>query len=393
MTQATVLLPYLGRWDQFRKSRFHQIAERLAKKGFEIHVIQAPKTDSEEITFKTREIETPDGVVLHEADLQRSIWDSSLSNKVIKKGYYGIGVFSQVRNLISKHSVDILWIYNLPHFFLSYISSVPVIFDYVDDYVAMLNSEMPILDNKISKRTEYYLFSYILKNSDLVFSISHELKSKVHQMVGNSPPCVILPNGVDSTIFPVSSYVDPPELHEPPTVGFVGSFEYFIDFDMILKAANKRPEINFLLVGDGRRYEYVEREVREKDLNNVILTGLVESHEVPDYIRQMDICINTFKPTPVSHSAVPLKLFEYLSLRRPVISTSLREVQTIDQEFLYYADTTNELVSEIDEILADYESAVGKTSKAKDMISETYNWENIADRFMKSLSSEELVNL
>lgn len=382
--ESTFLLPYLGRWDQFRKSRFHQITERLAANGHVVHVIQAPVTESEEVTFSRRSIALPDNVVLHDAELRPGIWNSRLANKVLQKGYYGIGVRKQVRRLIKSEDVDVLWLYNLPHYPLAKFDSVPIVFDVVDDYIAMLNSELPGPTLKSVESLQRWAFARLLSRSDLITVISHELRDEVREMVGESPPAVIVPNGVDTELFELRRRpeTDP---REPPVVGFVGSFEYFIDFDLVLDAAATLPDVQFLLVGDGREHEHVQRQCAERGLDNVELPGLVESEEVPEYIRRMDVCLNTFERVPLAHSAVPLKLFEYLSQGRPVISTRINEVQRIDEDFLYYADTQPELVSAIETILSDYDAAIDRTSRAIDLIETEYNWDVIAESFERAV--------
>lgn len=380
MADVTLLLPYLGRWDQFRKSRFHQISERLAANDHTIHVIQAPATDSDEVTFSRRSINLPENLILHNAELHDRIWNARMTNKVLQKGYYGIGVRKQVHRLISEEDIDILWLYNLPHYLLAKIDSIPIVFDVVDDYIAMLNSEINVPTPDPVQSLELFAFARLLNRCDLVTVISHELRDDIVNMIGELPPSIIIPNGVDTDLFNLQQ--DPRAIpQDQPVVGFVGSFEYFIDFDLILDAAAALPDVNFLLVGDGREYDYVKGQCAERNLQNVELPGLVESSEVPAYINRMDICLNTFERIPLAHSAVPLKLFEYLSQGRPVISTRIHEVQRIDEDFLHYADTKAELVDTIKKILADYEVAVQRTKRAVDIIEETYNWDAIADSF------------
>lgn len=381
MSSTRLLLPYLGRWKQFRKSRFHQIAERLVEREFEVHILQTPETQSEEVLFREREIQTPEDLYLHDAELSRRVWNNSLTNKVLQKGYYGVGTVPQVRSLVREYDIDALWLYNLPHYLLAARADVPILFDYVDDYVAMLNTELGTTGNALLRCVENAFFSQILTNADLVFSVSQELKQTVSELSPNTP-CEVLPNGVDSQIFPVTESVDKPALHDPVTVGFVGSFEYFIDFDLILQAANRLPEVRFLLVGDGREFDRVEHLVDVWGIDNVELPGLVDSEDVPEYIEQMDICLNTFKKSRVAHSAVPLKLFEYLSMARPVVSTSIREVKRIDSDYLYYADSSEELAARIESIVSDYEAAVSRSLEAKELVREEYNWDVIADDFV-----------
>lgn len=383
MSKPTLLLPYLGRWDQFSKSRFHQIADRLAEMGVEIHVIQTPPLESEEITFKTREIDLPDNLYLHEAHLSPCLWNTQYMNKVLRKGYYGVGVRNQVNDLIIKHDVDALWLYNLPHLPLVNID-IPIVFDIADDYIAMLNNEISFLGGPTTKFLEKIAFKQLLLRVDLITVISHELEEQAESLVGTKVPTIVVPNGVDTTVFNIN---DSPkkEPHSPPTVGFVGAFEYFIDFDLILDTAELLPEVRFLLVGDGRKFSYVATEKERRQIDNIDLTGLVESHKVPDYIDKMDIGLNTFKRVPVAHSALPLKLFEYIARAKPVISTDIHEVHNIDEGFINYANTPENLADKIEIILNQYEEEVSRTNAARQLISEKYNWDTVAEDFKSTL--------
>ncbi len=56
-----------------------------------------------------------------------------------------------------------------------------------------------------------------------------------------------------------------------------------------------------------------------------------------------DICLLPFRLNAVSHAACPLKLFEYAALRKPIVSTPLREVQRIAGEFAFFARDQEEM--------------------------------------------------
>ena len=63
---------------------------------------------------------------------------------------------------------------------------------------------------------------------------------------------VVVPNGV---CLREAAGGDGKELrarYRPPIVGYLGAFEYFVDFDLVLTAARALREVTFLLVGAGR---------------------------------------------------------------------------------------------------------------------------------------------
>ena len=88
-----------------------------------------------------------------------------------------------------------------------------------------------------------------------------------------------------------------------------------------------------------------------------------------------------FHPIDVSHRACPIKSFEYLSLAKPVISTPLDELRHVDQNFLYYASTPEDVRARIAEILASPNAAQEKAGRGQEIVRASYEWGAIAKRF------------
>ena len=177
------------------------------------------------------------------------------------------------------------------------------------------------------------------------------------------------------------------ELYKHPVIGFIGSFEYFIDFDLIISAAEKLQDKTILLVGGGREFNIVKNKIEDKNIGNIILVGSKPHSEVLKYIDAMDICLNIFKPIPISHGACPIKLFEYLAFKKPVISTRMHEVLEIDNGSLYYADNSEEVVENINRILNKPKEAEEKTEIGYELVKEKYTWDKIADQFLQLIEN------
>jgi len=172
------------------------------------------------------------------------------------------------------------------------------------------------------------------------------------------------------------------------TVGFLGAFEYFIDFQLLVDVIDRMPDVQFLLVGHGRLFSWVKEQIRMRGNKNVILTGAVPYLEVGKYVSQMDVCLNTFKKIPISHRACPIKLFEYLVLKKPVISTRLEEVEKIDRQCVFFADTVDETVAIIEKIRLDPSISDEYVKRGYDMVINRYSWDPIVTRFEQLLISE-----
>jgi glycosyltransferase involved in cell wall biosynthesis len=174
-------------------------------------------------------------------------------------------------------------------------------------------------------------------------------------------------------------------------VGYIGAFEYFIDWRTIIDAASRMPEIIFLLVGSGREWSAARDYAASLKCTNVEFTGGVPHADVFRYIRAMDICFNLFHSLPVSHRACPIKLFEYMSMGKPVISTRLDELQHIDPGLLYYARNADEVVARIREIYGARAEADERGRQGRQLVETTYQWSAIAESFERLLVQSQRV--
>jgi glycosyltransferase involved in cell wall biosynthesis len=379
-----ILFPYMARWHAVNWTRYHSLLHALAAMGHEVHVLQPPPLESLETSYQEINSRGNENILVHDVYIPNCLWKKRFFlDKLVKKAVYSIAAMGLVKSLIAKTKFDIVLLYNIPQFPLSQIAGPLVIFDYADDYIDMLEKELGALSNKPTLELASVLLTKMMKSADVVFSVSKEL------MHDAPVPMIVLPNGVNRAAFdtPVISSRRVVKSNGQKVVGFLGSFEYFIDFDIILEAARLCPHVHFLLVGTGRDFHRVSQKITSSGLSNVQLTGGVPHDQVFSYIQEMDICLNIFKPLPVSHRACPIKLFEYWSQRRPVISTRLAELTHVDKGWLYYADTGLELAETIHAILDDPATASYKADEAYNSVINTYTWENIAQTFLDHVAS------
>ncbi len=75
------------------------------------------------------------------------------------------------------------------------------------------------------------------------------------------------------------------------------------------------------------------------------------------------------------------RLFEYLSMEKPVISTRLDELRHVDTGFLYYAANAVEVAAEVRQILGDPQTAASRVKAGHELVVRSYEWTAIARRF------------
>lgn len=132
---------------------------------------------------------------------------------------------------------------------------------------------------------------------------------------------VYLPNAANDAIF--DHYVRHPKPLEyeegKSSLLYYGSLygEWFA-WDHIAAAASANPDANIYLIGDKPNGITVAE--------NVKFLGGKKITELPPYLQHCDAALLPFVPGKISDAVSPIKIFEYLSLGKPVISTRLPEV-------------------------------------------------------------------
>lgn len=371
-----ILFPYMARWKAVNWSRYHSLLTELSRMGHEIFILQPPSIKSQETNFQEIDVELPENLHLIDVPVPKVIWNRTLPyDKIFKKGLYSIYCKRMVDRIILKEQIDTMLLYNIPQYFLSRTKKCKVIFDVADDYLPMLAQELGLLANKATLGVAKYVFNDMLRHSDVLLTVSRVLADDLDGEV------TVIPNGVDPSKANAARSIKLAFNSTRPVVGFIGAFEYFIDFDLILKTAELLPNVTFLLVGCGREFNGIETMVKERDINNIVMTGGVPHQEVFAYIEKMDICLNIFKKIRVSHAACPIKMFEYMIMKKPVISTRLEEVENMAIDSICYADNEIELKKVIEDLLANNNKSLQIGKNNCKTVYDKYTWRQAAVTF------------
>lgn len=186
----------------------------------------------------------------------------------------------------------------------------------------------------------------LIATSDLLVATSLELKEVLERRApGRS--VLLLPNAVNLELFDSSrTYPRPSDLPtHRPIIGYVGSMygQWFRE-DLVLEVARRYPEASVVVVGDHRQ--------RFRDPpENLYTLGLKPHTQIPAYVANFDVCLIPFDPVPLIQATSPLKVFEYLALGKPVVATSMRELQALPN--VYIAANDAEFVGKINHALRD----------------------------------------
>jgi glycosyltransferase involved in cell wall biosynthesis len=105
---------------------------------------------------------------------------------------------------------------------------------------------------------------------------------------------------------------------------FAGNIGAAQDFTTILAAADRlksRSDIHWIIIGDGRQYDWVVAEVVRRGLRDTVhLLGRHPLESMPRYFALADVMLVTLKKEPIFGLTVPAKVQSYLACAKPIVA-------------------------------------------------------------------------
>jgi glycosyltransferase involved in cell wall biosynthesis len=374
-----ILFPYLARVRSANWSRYQQLLAARARAGDRVRVLEPPPRRSEETNFQEMDVPLPSGFEVEEVRVARAIWDRRVPmDKLVKKGLYALAAGRRVRRVVREDPPDALLLYNLTHEAMLGLGPTTA-FDVADDLPAMLRVEGGAIGAVLEPFARRAL-ARMTAAADLVTTPSRVLQPRL------GPRALFLPNGVDPEEIAGSRRAAEAAPRGRLRIGFLGSFEYFIDFDLVLGLARRLPEAELVLIGGGRRHAEIRRRAGREGLSGVRLTGPLPHARALALLAACDVSLAPFTRDPVGHGASPLKLFESLALAVPVVATRTDEILAESPPNVLLADSDEEAAARILQWRAlPAETRREESERAAREICASRSWERIGNDWAEAV--------
>jgi glycosyltransferase involved in cell wall biosynthesis len=198
------------------------------------------------------------------------------------------------------------------------------------------------------KRTKF-ISKTLLQNSSTVIALSENMKREMN-IICKKDDIVILPNGVELEKFQ-DIYPKEQKNTIKKTIIFVGSLRPIKGIEYLIKAmkimAEKLPDTNLLIVGDGPEREELKTLVQELNLQNSIsFAGKVTNEQIPKYMAQADLFV-----LPSLSEGFTLVVVEAMASGLPIITTNVRGLPEIvkngENRFIFKPEDPKDLAEKI----------------------------------------------
>ena len=141
----------------------------------------------------------------------------------------------------------------------------------------------------------------------------------------------ILSNGISAVKFNTLINLEYNPEVTPFTITYVGNIGNGQNLQSLIRVVEKLKDVRLVLIGNGNDYEVFKKQVKKKRINNIYFTGKLNWEKVLPYYQQSSVLFARLDDN--YRSAIPSKLFEYLSTGLPIIYCGEGEAAGLLKQF------------------------------------------------------------
>ena len=380
-------------WLEKGPHQSHHLMERLSAKGHEVRVIDFEilwKNHGKQSTISKRTIYR---------DVNKAIPDGKVT--VVRPSIIRLPLFDylsllvthrkEIKRQISEFKPDIIVGFgilnaNIAMRFATK-SGLPFVY-YIIDELHRLVPQKGL--RGAAKRIE----SANMSKSDLVVSINEALRQYTISMGAPEERTSVIKAGIDLERF--NPAVNHQAVRQKLQISdknlvlfFMGWLYEFSGLRELTEELRKNPlkyeNIKLLIIGKGDLWEYL-KEAADGDLKErMILLSWQPYEEMPGLIAVSDVCVLPAYKNEIMQNIVPIKMYEYMAMSKPVIATNLKglRMEFAEGNGVLYIDKSEEALDRAMKLSLD-----GRTKqeglKARSFV-EHNDWQSITDEFERVL--------
>ena len=206
-------------------------------------------------------------------------------------------------------------------------SAIPVFFDCMDNYPDFYSGKIREAISRQQKR--------LCRLAGGIIVSARKLKDILVREYAADPEKITLIRNAAADDFPEKAKVAADGKITPADMLYAGTVDHWFDWEAVVGFARKYPERSIRIAGP------LAVPPPENLPENIELYGKVPHSQIPGLIRNAKLMIIPFVKNPLIEAVDPVKLYEYLSLGKRVLSAYWEELENFQPEprLIFYSDS------------------------------------------------------
>jgi colanic acid biosynthesis glycosyl transferase WcaI len=231
----------------------------------------------------------------------------------------------------------------LAGWWLAFARQIPFVFEVRDLWPESLTAVGVGDEHSLLHRTLAKIAEFLYERADRIVVVTPAFREYlIEHWRLPAEKIAVVENGVETEVFsPQPDSANCALRHELGAddkflVCYVGTMGMAHGLETLLDAAaqlrQQRPDVVFLLIGEGAEKARIKALAESRQLTNVRFLDQQPRERIPAFISASDACLVLLKKTDVFKTVIPTKMLEFMSCARPVIVAVEGQARKIVEE-------------------------------------------------------------
>lgn len=258
-----------------------------------------------------------------------------------------------------------------------------VVYDVHEDFPKQILEKywIPSFLRKLISTIFSHIEQYSAKRMSYVITATDDIKLRFEKFTGTV--CAVKNYPMNNEF----ETLNRPSISHENTICYIGGISEERGITTLVRAVHRLKNIRLILAGNFYTHSYYEKLKNEPGWKMVDFRGYVQRENLPEIYSFSSIGMVTLLPVASHLTALPIKMFEYMSVGLPVIASDFplwRKIIEKNQCGLCVNPANpTEIAEAISFFLNNPEVAKEMGLNGKNAIQKLYNWENEKNKLLK----------
>ncbi|OTA19205.1 putative glycosyltransferase WbpH [Xenorhabdus beddingii] len=316
-------------------------------------------------------------------------------HNIRRKWYFPLNTqklfYIQVSRWLKENQVDAVFTRNIKmaNYLLCHHPDIPHFFESHEVFAQSFKESHDLVGRRNQRKYQKLkeIEQRVYDCSKVVFVLTSLLREDIYKQYNVKTPIVVAPDGVDMLAVESTKQTLSGREHQsesPTQVLYLGSLHRWKGVPTVMKAMSYLDHVVLNIAGGTpeqvERLQQIAEQIGVKDKVNFL--GFIRPKNRFQVIADNDICVLPLTKTSIgSRYTSPLKLFEYMSMGKPVVISDFPSIRdAVDEKAVNFADSENaeSFAEQIRWLLNHPAEMMAKVDYSRQLVAERFNWDQRA---------------